>query len=152
VKPREPDKKPPREARMINQIQEGLHTHYGSSVVDAADPERGVTAVELERNMIRALTNAQQPVPNPRPPGDRREQLPARYVPPCHGGFSEQSKRVRERTVPGGGIPADRRGDINELRVCFDSRTLARHNCQDDDDYVRLDVENKAGHNLRFLE
>ena len=99
VNPREPDKKPPRLARMRTQIQEGA-THYGSSVVDAADPDRGVTAVELERNMLDTVVAAREPVPQPRQPGDRRVQLPARYVPAAARGDRQVVVAVAPARVP----------------------------------------------------
>ena len=129
--------------RMKAQIQEDK-THYGSAVVDAANPGVGVTAREFELCQAAARDNARLPAD----PRTRKEQLPSRFVGGVNRAKSRQSQLIRTQTIPAGGIPADRVEDINELRVCFSPRSLNLVTCGGRGQ-VRLDVENLAGHNLR---
>jgi hypothetical protein len=125
---------------MRSQIQEktaaGANIHWGSAAVTAADPAKGVTALEFERTQAAAKANA------------LAAKMPRTYVPGVDKAKAEQSKLIRTMTIPAGGIPASRVGDINELRVCFDPASSNLEPCRARGQ-VRLDVENLEGHNLR---
>jgi len=130
--------------RMRSQIQRGPD-HLGSQAVVGADGDKGVTAREFEQvAMLGALEDARKP-PDP---ARGKGQAPAHYIPLIHGGFSAQSIQIRTRTVPGGGLH-ERRGDMNELRVCFDGHNGRPATCNDrrNTEEVRLDVVNDDGDN-----
>jgi len=134
------DRKGKSEFRMRAQIQEktaaGRDIHYGNAVAMAKENAKGVTAAEFEEAQASAKSNA------------LAKKMPGDYVEGVDKAKSQQSRLIRSTVIPGG-IPATRVGDINELRVSFDPRSMnlvpsgGRGK-------VRLDVENLAGHNLRF--
>lgn len=127
--------------RMRSQIQQ-FDTHFGSAAVEAADPAKGVTAREFEGAQAAAKANALEPRTG------KKEQMPRSWIPGVDKAKSEQSRRIRTETIPKGGIPETRTGDINELRVCFDPANNNLMKCGGRIP-VRLDVENSAGHNLK---
>ena len=140
VDPKKPgDGKPKPPGRMRSQIQQG-DIHYGSAAKTAAKAEDGVTAKEFADCQAAALVDALLP-------RDRRrgkEQLPGRFVPPVQTGHAIQMAKIRTEIIPRG-VSAG--GEVRNLRVCFDPRSLAESNCRSND--VRLDVVNDFGENLK---
>ena len=125
---------------MRSQIQEktpaGQDIHHGSVVATAGNSAKGVTAFEFEKAQANAKSKALD------------NKMPKDYVEGVDKAKSRQSQLIRSTIIPAG-IPATRVGDINELRVCFDPRSMNIVPCGGRGK-VRLDVENLAGHNLRF--
>jgi hypothetical protein len=134
------DRKRRKVFQMRAQIQETTPTnqdiHHGAAVATAADRLKGVTALEFEIAQATAKSNA------------LNNKMPGEYVTGVDKAKSRQSQLIRSRIIPAG-IPETRVGDINELRVCFDPRSMNLVPCGGRGK-VRLDVENLVGHNLRF--
>lgn len=120
--------------RMRSQVQQDHH-HWGSATVNAADDSRGVTATEFEGAQARAKDEA---IAN---------GLPGTNVHGVNRAKAEQSRRIRQEIVPNG---VTQIGDINQLRICFDPDTNNLVTCRRGQGQIRLDVENLAGHNLRY--
>ena len=143
---------PPAPGRMRAQVQQG-RLHFGSAVATSSDPKKGVTAYEFElaQSMVIENWRARHADPRNRKPGEPAPPPVSSLLGGVHKAKSAQSQEIRTRIVPSGGIPADRIGDINELRQCTDGvDLLSKRDCDRDElNPIRLDVENLEGHNLR---
>lgn len=136
--------------RMRAQVQQG-RLHFGSAVAVASDPRKGVTAYEFELAQSMAINNwwLRHADPRNRKPGEPAPPAVPALLGGVHKAKSAQSKDIRTRIVPSGGV--SRGGDINDLRQCTDGFVLLnKGDCDRRElDPIRLDVENLEGHNLR---
>jgi hypothetical protein len=127
---------------MRHQIQRhrpGADEHLASQAVEAADVDKGVTALEFEQKAMKVcLENYEKPTK----PGEPTR--PKSNVPFIKTAIIEQSQQIRQETVPAGGIPATRTGNIRELQRRFPDQS-------DSAKEVRVDIENNFGHNLKEL-
>jgi hypothetical protein len=131
---------------MTHQIQRGAE-HFASATATAATPSRGVTGIELRAAMSRSfglfMTYARGPAPPP--PGWTRG--PVSWEPALVGGIVHQSILIGN-TVASGGVMLG--GNVLALQTCFDDHSLNPTPCVRRPGVVRLDIENRYGHNLRY--
>lgn len=144
------ERKRRRPATMRHQIQRGMDYHYSSEDVTAADPAKGVTALQLRaamatnyRRYMRIASGAEQPRPG-------WVRGPSEWGPPIVGGIVHQSKAIG-KIVRTGGIQDGE--NLTALQARFYARSPYHEaplkGVDDSDTVVRLDVESQ-GDNLQY--
>ncbi|WP_433292136.1 DUF4157 domain-containing protein [Actinoplanes sp. CA-030573] len=144
------ERKRRRPATMRHQIQRGVEYHYSSEDVTAADPAKGVTALQLRAAMATNYRRYMRIAAGTEQPRAGWVRGPSEWGPPIVGGIVHQSKAIGE-IVRRGGIQDGE--NLTALQARFFARAPYNQaplkGVDDSDTVVRLDIESQ-GDNLRY--